>query len=131
MQKTFLRLAAILGALAVILGAFGSHILRKALDPETFSAFQTAVYYHIFHVIALLVVGMLYKRYPNKWMLWAGRLFIFGILLFSGSLYVLTANAATNGGGLSEFGLVTPIGGGCLIAGWICVFFGIPLKSTS
>jgi uncharacterized membrane protein YgdD (TMEM256/DUF423 family) len=131
MQKTFLRLGAILGAIAIILGAFGSHFLRKALEPETFSAFQTGVYYHIFHVIALMIVGMLFKRYPNKWMLWAGRLFIIGILLFSGSLYLLAANMATNEEGLGEFGLITPIGGVCMIAGWICVFFGIPIKPAS
>lgn len=131
MQKNFLRLGAIFGAIAVLLGAFGTHLLRKMIEPEIFSAFQTAVYYHIFHAIALLIVGILYKRYPGKSMNWAGRFFLLGILLFSGSLYVLAFSKATNGEGLGAFGLITPIGGLCLVAGWLCVFTGIPTKQPS
>ncbi len=131
MQKSYLKLAALLGAIAVLLGAFGAHLLKKIVEPEISSAFQTGVYYHMFHVIALLAVGILYKRYPNKWMTWAGRFFILGIILFSGSLYLLTVIIATNGTGLGEFGFITPIGGLFLVAGWICIFLAIPSKPTS
>jgi uncharacterized membrane protein YgdD (TMEM256/DUF423 family) len=131
MQRSFLKIGAMFGAIAVLLGAFGTHLLKTMVDPDIFSAFQTAVYYHIFHAIALLIVGILYKRYPNKLISWSGRLFFIGILLFSGSLYVLAFSKATNGAGLGNFGLITPVGGVCFVAGWLCLFLGVPSKLPS
>jgi len=131
MQRSYLKLGAIFGAIAVLVGAFGAHVLKTLLDPEIFSAFQTAVYYHIFHALALIIVGILYRRYPRKIMNWAGVFFALGIILFSGSLYYLAFSKATNGVGLGDFGIITPVGGLCFVIGWICMFFGIPSKQPS
>jgi uncharacterized membrane protein YgdD (TMEM256/DUF423 family) len=90
------------------------------------SSYQTGVTYQFYHTFALLAVGILYKRYQNQWMEWAGRLFVLGIILFCGSLYLLTALQATKEIGLEGFGILTPIGGLLLVAGWISFFLGIP-----
>ncbi len=71
-------------------------------------------------------MGILYRRYTSTWIDWAGRLFILGTILFSGSLYLLTALQATRDVGLEGFGILTPIGGVLLVAGWICFFLAIP-----
>jgi uncharacterized membrane protein YgdD (TMEM256/DUF423 family) len=128
MHKGFLRLAALLGILAVVLGAFGAHGLKKIVPPETITTFETGVRYQFYHVFALLAVGILFERFPNKWLRYAGNCFAFGILLFSGSLYVLTALKATDTVGLSGIGAITPFGGLFFIAGWLLVFLGIRNK---
>ncbi len=84
MHKRFLSTAAILGAISVALGAFGAHGLKKILDPDQLLVFETAIRYQFYHVFALLATGILYKAFPGKALLWAGRLFLLGILLFSG-----------------------------------------------
>ena len=119
-----IKAAAWLGLLAVGLGAFGAHGLAKRLE-ETghLEAWKTAVLYHMFHVVALLVVGILQRGGPGQQDAWA-RLapwaFTGGILLFSGSLYVL---ALTD---IKGFGAVTPVGGFLFILGWA----GLALGST-
>jgi uncharacterized membrane protein YgdD (TMEM256/DUF423 family) len=128
MHKTFLIWAALLGALAVILGAFGAHKLKELVPPETVSTFQTGVTYQFYHVFALLAVGILYAHAPGPQLVWAGRLFLFGILLFSGSLYVLTLLKATDTVGLRGIGAITPIGGLAFIAGWVMLLLGILRK---
>ena len=122
MHKGFLRWAALLGALAVALGAFGAHGLKKYVPAETISTFETGVRYQFYHVFALLAVGILYERFPVKWLRYAGNCFLIGILLFSGSLYILTALKATDTVGLSGVGAITPIGGVLFIAGWLFLF---------
>lgn len=122
MHKGFLRWAALLGALAVALGAFGAHGLKKYVPAETISTFETGVRYQFYHVFALLAVGILYERFPVKWLRYAGNCFLIGILLFSGSLYILTALKATDTVGLSGVGAITPIGGVFFIAGWLFLF---------
>ena len=126
MHRTYLRIATLTGALAVVLGAFGAHKLKTLLAPEIVSTFQTGVTYQFYHAFALLAVGILFKRYKNKWIDWAGRLFVLGIILFSGSLYLLTALQATKKVGLEGFGILTPVGGVLLVAGWLCFFLAIP-----
>jgi uncharacterized membrane protein YgdD (TMEM256/DUF423 family) len=121
MHKGFLRWAALLGALAVALGAFGAHGLKKYVPAETISTFETGVRYQFYHVFALLAVGILYERFPVKWLRYAGNSFLLGILLFSGSLYILTALKATDTVGLSGIGAITPVGGIFFIAGWVFV----------
>ncbi|WP_346318323.1 DUF423 domain-containing protein [Chitinophaga sp. YIM B06452] len=128
MHKTFLIWAALLGALAVILGAFGAHKLKELVPPETVSTFQTGVTYQFYHVFALLAVGILYAHVPGPQLVWAGRLFLAGILLFSGSLYVLTLLKATDTVGLRGIGAITPIGGLAFIAGWIMLLLGVLKK---
>ena len=128
MHKTFLIWAALLGALAVILGAFGAHKLKELVPPETVSTFQTGVTYQFYHVFALLAVGILYAHVPGPQLVWAGRLFLIGILLFSGSLYVLTLLKATDTVGLRGIGAITPIGGLAFIAGWVMLLLGVLKK---
>ena len=128
MHKTFLIWAALLGALAVILGAFGAHKLKELVPPETVSTFQTGVTYQFYHVFALLAVGILYAYAPGPQLVWAGRLFLIGILLFSGSLYVLTLLKATDTVGLRGIGAITPIGGLAFIGGWVMLLLGVLKK---
>ena len=126
MHRNLIKTATLTGGLAVVLGAFGAHSLKELIEPEHISTFQTGVTYQFYHSFALLGLGILTKRYPNKFMEWAGWFFITGMLLFSGSLYILTFLQATKQVGLGGFGILTPIGGILLVAGWISFFFGIP-----
>jgi uncharacterized membrane protein YgdD (TMEM256/DUF423 family) len=126
MHRTYIKIAAMLGALTVIMGAFGAHKLKELISPEILSSYQTGITYQFYHTLALLAVGILYKRYQNQWMEWAGRLFLLGMILFCGSLYLLTALQATKEIGLEGFGILTPIGGLLLVAGWISFFLGVP-----
>ncbi len=128
MHKGFLVWAAALGALAVMLGAFGAHKLKELVPPETVSTFQTGVTYQFYHVFALLAVGILYAHIPGPQLIWAGRCFIIGVLLFSGSLYLLTALKMTNTVGLRGVGIITPIGGLVFIVGWIALLLAVLKK---
>ncbi|MDB5192190.1 MAG: hypothetical protein JWQ96_1753 [Segetibacter sp.] len=129
MHSSFIRIAAILGALAVALGAFGAHALRQKVTEATLNIFETGVRYQFYHVFALLAVAILFKDYNNKWMNTAGWLFIAGIILFSGSLYILTYIKAFAKPGLNWIGAITPLGGLAFIVGWFCLLAGV-LKST-
>jgi uncharacterized membrane protein YgdD (TMEM256/DUF423 family) len=125
MHKGFLRTAAVLGMLAVTLGAFGAHGLKKIVPAEAISTFETGVRYQFYHTLALLAVAMLFEKFPLRSMRYAGICFITGIVLFSGSLYALTLLQATNTVGLRGLGAITPIGGLFFIAGWLCLFVAI------
>jgi len=125
MHKTFLTLASLLGALSVALGAFGAHGLKKIVPPETVQTFQTGVQYQFYHTIALFLAAILYKEFPNNFLVWAGYAFIAGIVLFSGSLYLLTALHDTQSVGLRRIGIITPFGGLLFILGWIFLLVGI------
>lgn len=128
MHKSFLVWAALLGGLAVILGAFGAHKLKELVPMETVSTFQTGVTYQFYHVFALLAVGILYAHIPSPQLVWAGRFFLIGILLFSGSLYALTLLKATETVGLRGIGAITPLGGLFFIAGWVALLLGVLRK---
>lgn len=125
MHQKICKLGAWLAAIAVALGAFGAHGLKKLVEPESVSTFETGVRYQMYHAFAILIAGMLYRHYPVKSMRLAVFLFAGGIVLFSGSLYVLTLLKATHVVGLSGIGLITPLGGVCLIAGWLCMLISI------
>lgn len=129
MHTLFLKTAAFLGALAVAAGAFGAHALKQILSDKYLAIFETAVRYQFYHVFALLAVAILFKEFPNTYLLWSGRLFCYGILIFSGSLYLLTLLEAIGQQGFKWLGAITPIGGLCLIAGWILMAIGITNKS--
>jgi len=124
MHKGFLRTAAILGALSVISGAFAAHSLKQILSPENLQVFETAVRYQFYHVFALLATGILYGAFPVKFMKWAGNFFITGIILFSGSLYLL-CYVKHNELPLNWLGAITPFGGAAFIAGWVMLFAAI------
>lgn len=125
MYKPFLRIATLLGALAVALGAFGAHALRTVVSETAINTFETGVRYQFYHTLALAIVAIIYKEFPNKWVVRTGNLFIAGIVLFSGSLYLLTFfNAAANPG-LKWVGIITPFGGLAFIAAWFCLLVGL------
>jgi uncharacterized membrane protein YgdD (TMEM256/DUF423 family) len=116
MEKNFLALAALLGALSVGLGAFGAHALENRLSANLLETYETAVRYQFYHVIALALVGLALARWPDNGLLTiAGWLFMIGILVFSGSLYLLVFS------GLRWLGAITPIGGVAFIGGWIAL----------
>jgi uncharacterized membrane protein YgdD (TMEM256/DUF423 family) len=125
MHKFFLQSAALLGAVAVALGAFGAHALKKMVSDVALNIFETAVRYQFYHVFALAIVGIIYRDFSNKWMIWSGNLFIIGILLFSGSLYALTYFKGVGKSNFDWIGAITPLGGLAFIAGWVCMFVGI------
>lgn len=124
MNKNFLIIASLLGALSVALGAFAAHQLREMLSPNRVAVFETGVRYQFYHVFALFVVAMAMKQYSNRWMYWAGNCFIAGIILFSGSLYALAVLKVTESGGSKYIGIITPFGGLFLIAGWLFLLLG-------
>lgn len=125
MSKTFLIIAAALGALSVALGAFAAHGLKKIVPAETVATFETGVRYQFYHTFALLVTALLLQKMQAGSLVWAGYCFITGIVLFSGSLYALTALKATETVGLNGIGLITPFGGLFFIAGWLLMLIGI------
>ena len=125
MHKGFLKTAAILGALSVGLGAFAAHSLKSTISDYAVSIFETSVRYQFYHVFALLEAGILYKEFPNKFIKWAGKFFIAGIILFCGSLFVLTFIKGVVISGYDWVGAITPFGGLFFIAGWVCLFVGI------
>ena len=97
-----------------MLGAFGAHALRDRLTESLLAAFQTGVQYQFYHALGLMLVGMLVHLYPDNALLkWGGYLFIAGVLLFSGSLYLLAITE------LRFFGPITPLGGIAFIGGWL------------
>ena len=125
MYKVYIRIGAILGAIAVLFGAFGAHYLKSILGDTAVTTFNTGVEYQFYHSLALLLTGLLISSTPSNGLKWAGRLFIGGIILFSGSLYLLTILKATGDVGLKSIGLITPLGGLLFVGGWICLAFGI------
>jgi uncharacterized membrane protein YgdD (TMEM256/DUF423 family) len=116
MGQTFLTLASTSGLLAVAIGAFGAHALKARLDAYSLGVFETAVQYQFYHSLALLGVGILLLHQPQVALLRSsGWLFLIGMILFSGSLYLLALS------GVKWLGAVTPLGGLAFIAGWGCL----------
>lgn len=116
--SSIISIGAIFCALAVILGAFGAHSLKELLlTNDKTEVYKTAVQYHIFHSLALILSGILYKIELIKNPTWPVILFIAGLFLFSGSLYVLSVS------GYSALGIITPFGGLSFIAGWLIIAY--------
>ena len=122
MHKKFIALGALLAAFAVTFGAFGAHGLKNFVEEETVKTFQTGVQYQLYHALAIIFTGILYERHSSKLLHYAAWFFISGIILFSGSLYLLTLLKATETVGLTRLGLITPFGGLSFIFGWGCLF---------
>lgn len=127
MFKLFIILAGINGFIAVSLGAFAAHGLRERITPELLNTFQTGAQYHMYHSLALFGVGLLAISFPNVNLIKiSGYLFMAGIVLFSGSLYVLSLS------GIRWLGAITPIGGVAFLAGWGCLVWAVAsLQSAS
>jgi uncharacterized membrane protein YgdD (TMEM256/DUF423 family) len=122
MNKQIIITASLLGALAVIAGAFGAHALKASLPPRQLEVWQTAVQYQFYHVFALLFLST-FTRFKNKLITASYYLFTLGILLFSGSLYLISCREVLGMPGLVALGPVTPIGGLLFIIGWIMLAF--------
>lgn len=118
-NQTNLIAGAIFMTLAVLLGAFGAHALKKILSPDMLAIYQTAVQYQFYHALGLLAVGIIGLHYPSKWVRLSGIFLTAGIIIFSGSLYVLALSE------IKTIGAITPIGGTAFIIGWILLAVGI------
>lgn len=116
MDRIFFLLASLLGGLGVALGAFGAHALRDRIAENLLANYETGVRYQFYHVLALVAVAVAIQRWPNSSLpVIAGWLFVIGVAIFSGTLYLMAFT------GLRWLGAITPIGGVALIAGWICL----------
>jgi uncharacterized membrane protein YgdD (TMEM256/DUF423 family) len=107
-MRLWLAIAAVNGALAVAAGAFGAHALKASLAPDMLAVFETGARYHMYHALAMGLAAMAGSR-------WSPALFLAGIALFCGSLYLLALT------GISSLGAITPLGGAFFLAGWICL----------
>ena len=125
MHKKYIAIGAMLAGIAVILGAFAAHGLKKILTVQDIAVFETGVRYQMYHAFAIIIVGILYKENYSKKLLLAGKLFMLGIVLFSGSLYLLTAIKYLQTDSFLWIGAITPLGGVCFIAAWllVCISF--------
>jgi uncharacterized membrane protein YgdD (TMEM256/DUF423 family) len=128
MHKDFIKTGALLGALSIILGAFGAHALKEIFTADTLQVYETAVRYQMYHAFALLIVGIVYKEFANKQIRLAGNFFIAGVLLFSGSLYAICYIEYQHLSSLLWIGAITPLGGLCFIIGWLLLFAGVVKK---
>lgn len=123
LSKYYISIAAFLGALTVALGAFGAHALKAVLSPAGLTTYETAVRYQMYHVVALLITGILMNKAASpkeqKLLTRAGLFFIDGIVLFSGSLYFIVAKPFLGIEGLPWVGVITPMGGLLWMVAWV------------
>lgn len=118
-RKSVLLIASVFGLLGVALGAFGAHALRPMLTASgRLDTFELAVRYQFYHALALLVCGLLMHYYDSRWLRYASFSWTAGVVLFSGSLYLLCFT------GISGIAMITPFGGVMMIAGWAMLFVG-------
>ena len=115
MERLFMVLGAVLAGVAVAAGAFGAHGLEDRVTPERLDVWKTAVQYQMYHALALVLVGLILEsdRTPSRLLHWSGALLLSGILLFSGSLYILVLTDT------SWLGAVTPLGGVAFLVAWL------------
>ena len=118
MDRVLFLCAGVAGFLGVALGAFGAHALKTRLAPEMLVVFETGVRYQMYHVFALLAAAVAWARWPARTFAVAGGLFVAGIVVFSGSLYLLAFT------GVRSLGAITPVGGLALLGGWLCLAWG-------
>ncbi|MEQ1932822.1 MAG: DUF423 domain-containing protein [Fimbriimonadaceae bacterium] len=112
MTNNPIRVAGVFGFLAVLLGAFGAHFLKSRITPELLVSFQTGVHYHLAHALALLALALSNRPFPRVFLAWT-----IGICIFSGTLYLYALT------GSKVFAMITPLGGMCLMAGWVMLAF--------
>ena len=117
--STFGAVGAALAFLGVAGGAFGAHALEGRMAPDLLEIFGTAVEYQMYHALALLLLSVLPREFSGPGPLWAGRLFVAGTIVFSGSLYILAFT------GVRWLGAITPIGGVCFLGGWTALGWGL------
>lgn len=118
-MKLFMVLGAINGFLAVALGAFGAHGLEGKVSEKAIETWGKAVDYQMFHTFALFVTGFLLYKIQSGGLMWAGWLFLIGIVIFSGSLYLYSTS------GVKSFAMVTPLGGVAFLIGWVLLGYAV------
>lgn len=121
MAKTFFMIGSILGGIAVTTGVFGAHGLKKWVTPELLETWDKAVHYQMYHALALLILAWAVTNWPSQSRLlgMGGWFTLAGVILFSGSLYLLVLT------GVKWLGAITPLGGVALVAGWICYLLAV------
>lgn len=123
MNVDFFRLGAVLTALAIVTGAFGAHGVKFLLDESAYAVFQTGADYHFMNALGIALLGLAERRYSKQRLQLAAWIIFIGIVLFSGSLYVLAVT------GIKWFGFITPVGGSLLIIGWLIAASAAKRKS--
>ncbi|KQB39853.1 putative small membrane protein [Flavobacterium daejeonense] len=127
MDKKTISTAALLGMIAIILGAFGAHALKKVLNAEQLVTFETGVRYQMYHALFLLFIGLI-PVLTSRAKTIIYNLVLLGLLLFSGSIYLLATNELTPFFDFRIIGFITPIGGLLLISAWAVLFYNITKK---
>lgn len=118
-HRKILLSGALFMALAVLLGAFGAHALKTNLSPEMMQVYKSGVEYQFYHALGLLLIGLIGFQIQSRYIKWSGTLISIGIIIFSGSLYILALS------GFEWIGAITPIGGLSFVAGWVCLILAI------
>ena len=124
--KRIIFLGCLLCALSVALGAFGSHYLSERLDPKYKSTFDTGVLYQFLHALGLIITALVLRNFNIRFIFYAAITMLAGVVLFSGSLYLIIA-FSSNGTSIGSIGLIPPIGGTLLIVSWILFMYGIAI----
>ncbi len=119
MSKTILLTGSAFLVLAVVVGAFGAHALKARLSDDMMEVYKTGVEYHFYHALGLLLIGVLSLHFPSGLIHWSALFLLIGVILFSGSLYLMAVT------GIKWLGAITPLGGLCFIAGWILLFITV------
>ena len=115
LERVWIGTGALFGLLAVVAGAAGVHALRDVIEPDSLRTFETAVRFQMYHALALLAVGILASRLRSRLVDLGGALFVAGVVVFCGSLYLLALT------GVGAFGAVAPVGGLSLMGGWLSI----------
>ncbi len=131
MYRKILIWGALFGGLSVVIGAFGAHGLKPIFSLEQMNSFETGVKYQFYHSLAMIMAGIIYGFHQQASIRWAGWSFLLGIILFSGSLYLLSYLGATSSVGLGGLGIITPIGGLFFILGWFLIILGLMAKTPT
>ena len=126
LDKIIVVTASLLGALTIVIGAFGAHGLKDLIDTNALASFETGVRYQMYHVFELLIIGFA-SVIPLETKKWVFRFFVTGIIFFSGSIYLLSLNELLPFDARS-IGFITPIGGLLLIIGWLRLTYGLIVK---
>lgn len=118
MSNLFIGLGALSAFVSVAAGAFGAHALKQALQADMLAVYKTAVDYQFFHSLGLIAIGLLQRISPRRYHAAAAWTMLAGIIIFSGSLYILSIS------GIKWLGMITPVGGICLLAAWLMLAIG-------
>ncbi len=124
MKKSMLIKGSILGGLAVIFGAFGAHALKEVLTPEQLISFETGVRYQMYHALVLVLLFIISLKINHVYFNRAAQFIFWGVMLFSGSIYLLTLKNMLGIETLKYVALITPIGGALIIVGWMLILLG-------